>query len=221
MSHVAPIAPVTPCRLAGEDAPASLALAFSLAGLLLAVVAALLALGAWPMPTATPVHSTAAAPGANSTGEPAPARPAVMPPKPAELATPLVPVEPAPVSRPDCPPALIVMFAPGSVKLHPAEQAKLQSLTAWLRQHPQSRLLLEGYADSTGDEQTNLVLSYRRAKAVASDLGKAGVAESQLAVRAAGEHQAIPGLPDNAADYRRVHLQIEGGQDCQHPTTKP
>jgi len=50
----------------------------------------------------------------------------------------------------------------------------------WLKQHPDARLWIQGYADVRGDIFYNLVLSYRRAQFVKSTLVHAGVNESQI-----------------------------------------
>jgi outer membrane protein OmpA-like peptidoglycan-associated protein len=56
----------------------------------------------------------------------------------------------------------------------------LQSNTAYLTQHTDSQLWIQGYADIRGDIFYNLVLSYRRAQFVKSKLVKSGVSESKI-----------------------------------------
>ncbi len=50
----------------------------------------------------------------------------------------------------------------------------------WLKQHPDGHLWIQGYADIRGDIFYNLVLSYRRAQFVKSQLVKSGISESQI-----------------------------------------
>ena len=52
----------------------------------------------------------------------------------------------------------------------------------YLKQHPDARLWIQGYADIRGDIFYNLVLSYRRAQFVKEKLVAAGVSESQIGV---------------------------------------
>ena len=50
----------------------------------------------------------------------------------------------------------------------------------WLKQHSDSNIWIQGYADVRGDIFYNLVLSYRRAQFVKTGLVKRGVTESQI-----------------------------------------
>ncbi len=56
----------------------------------------------------------------------------------------------------------------------------LQTDADWLKQHPEGRLWIQGYADVRGDIFYNLVLSYRRAQHVKSKLVANGVDESRI-----------------------------------------
>lgn len=123
---------------------------------------------------------------------------------------------PPPVTPVDCPQLVTIMFKRGSTSPISTDiETRFAPLRKWLTNHPEARLLVEGHADSKGSDQSNLVLSYRRAKAVVALLHKAGVPREQLVVLAAGEHQPIAGLPDSAASNRRVILQIEGSESCR------
>ena len=112
------------------------------------------------------------------------------------------------------------MFDSGSARPIDADlDARLTPLRTWLAAHPETKLLVEGHADSTGAEQWNLILSYRRAKALVALLRKSGVSREQLVVRAAGTLQPIAGLPESAARNRRVVLQLEDGANCRASST--
>jgi outer membrane protein OmpA-like peptidoglycan-associated protein len=56
----------------------------------------------------------------------------------------------------------------------------LQSDVNFLKQHPDAHLWIQGYADIRGDIFYNLVLSYRRAQFVKTELVKNGVNEAQI-----------------------------------------
>ena len=58
--------------------------------------------------------------------------------------------------------------------------ADLDANASWLSQHTESPLWIQGYADIRGDIFYNLVLSYRRAQHVKSNLIKHGVSESRI-----------------------------------------
>ena len=242
-------------RLAGEDAPNWLILAFTLIGIFMAVATAWLLTGQVPWqekPLATeeahyaspkPVKSVSPAEPIQTSAQSLPVNPAETgsksnpPPSLADAnnsqATPAgvkgqgegsspkvlgrneIPAMPVD----NCPPNVTILFKSGKARLIADEEGKLEPLRQWLGKHPKARLLVDGYADSVGEEQSNLILSYQRAKAVAALLKKMGIPPEQLSIRAAGEHPPIPGLPANAADYRQAYLQIEGSENCQNPST--
>lgn len=123
---------------------------------------------------------------------------------------------PSAADRVACPDFVTVLFDSGGTRPKDADlDARLEPLLAWLAEHPETRLLVEGHADSSGTEQWNLILSYRRAKAMVAMLRKAGVSREQLVVRAAGTLQPIAGLPESAARNRRVVLQLEDDANCR------
>jgi outer membrane protein OmpA-like peptidoglycan-associated protein len=75
--------------------------------------------------------------------------------------------------------------------------------------------MIEGYADSLGTEEFNLLLSYRRAKAVAALLMKAGVPSRQLLPRAYGEQMPLEGPGRESDTNRRVLFRADGLEECQ------
>ena len=177
-------------RLAGEDAPLWPATAFGLFGAALAFAASAQIFAPPPPPPApTPI------PVAVTTPAPAPA----APPKPAV-----------------CLPIVSITFDFNSARLNAAGlDTAITPLQAWLAEHKQAILSVEGHADASGDEAANVVLSYKRAQATAAWLTHAGVAAEQIAVRAgAPSHQAA-----NAASNRQVILQIEGADLCRDDGT--
>jgi outer membrane protein OmpA-like peptidoglycan-associated protein len=56
----------------------------------------------------------------------------------------------------------------------------LRADVSFLKQHPDAQLWIQGYADIRGDIFYNLVLSYRRAQFVKTELVKNGVNEAQI-----------------------------------------
>ena len=177
-----------------------------------------------PLPSSAMPTSTATNDDAQRTvpSKPPPPEPAAAkdkrveapPDQPASAKTPL------PAAVVDCPDFVTVLFDSGSARPNdPDIDTRLAPLRAWLTEHPETKLLVEGHADSSGTEQWNLILSYRRAKALVAVLRKSGVSREQLVVRAAGTLQPIAGLPDSAARNRRVVLQLEGGASCRASST--
>jgi len=60
------------------------------------------------------------------------------------------------------------------------DPAVLDSNAAWLKQNPDAKMWIQGYADPRGDIVYNLVLSYRRAQWVKTQLVKRGVDDSRI-----------------------------------------
>ena len=85
----------------------------------------------------------------------------------------------------------------------------------WLGQHADARLIVEGHADSRGSEAKNLVLSFARAKSVATLLAGNGIPAGRMTVRAAGAAEAAANI--DARD-RRVVVGIEGLTPCKSAT---
>ena len=121
----------------------------------------------------------------------------------------------------DCPPAITIPFKRGGVQpvITDDIQVHLEELLEWLNSHPEKKLAVEGHADSMGSERYNLLLSYRRAKAVVAILNKSGLPEQQMTILAAGENDPLEGIPDDSVDNRRVLLQIKGIENCQEVPT--
>jgi outer membrane protein OmpA-like peptidoglycan-associated protein len=60
------------------------------------------------------------------------------------------------------------------------DAATLDANAAWLKQNPDAKMWIQGYADPRGDIVYNLVLSYKRAQWVKAQLVKRGVDESRI-----------------------------------------
>jgi outer membrane protein OmpA-like peptidoglycan-associated protein len=60
------------------------------------------------------------------------------------------------------------------------DPATLDANAAYLKQNPDTKMWIQGYADPRGDIVYNLVLSYKRAQWVKAELVKRGVDESRI-----------------------------------------
>lgn len=115
----------------------------------------------------------------------------------------------------DCPPPVYVPFKLGSATpITKDVQTAIEEVRAFLRQHTEASLSVEGHADSMGAENYNLLLSYWRAKAVVSVLARGGLAEKRMVVRAAGNGAPIEGLPGESEKNRRVVVRVVGIAAC-------
>ena len=72
------------------------------------------------------------------------------------------------------------VYFPFNVYKKATNPAALDSDAEWLKQHSDTHVWIQGYADVRGDIFYNLVLSYRRAQFVKTSLTKRGVSDSQI-----------------------------------------
>ena len=203
--------------LAGEGAPALLVAVLAAAGATLAVVSASI----WLAPPVTPpepvtivVREQSPAPPPIIIEVPAPAPAPAPAPPPAPEWTPVT----TPAAPPPCFDPVTLMFAPAGIVPLTGASEGIARLRDWLGQHADARLVVEGHADSRGSEAKNLVLSFARAKSVASLLARNGIPAGRMTVRAAGAAEAAQNI--DARD-RRVVAGIAGLAACKSATEQP
>lgn len=206
--------------LAGERAPALLVAVLAAMGATLAVVSASI----WLAPPVTPpepvtvvVHEQSPPPPPVIIREPAPPPVIMREPAPPpviirETAPEWAPRLTAAAAPPLCFDPLTLMFARNSTVPLPGTDAGIARLRDWLGHHADARLLVEGHADSRGTEAHNLVLSFGRAKSVASILAGKGIPAGRMTVRAAGAADAAANVD---ALNRRVVVGVEGLTACK------
>jgi outer membrane protein OmpA-like peptidoglycan-associated protein len=107
-----------------------------------------------------------------------------------------------------------VLFATGRDELQPAARRTAQQLATVMRQYPERRVLIEGFTDSVGSEQTNLELSRRRAEAFREALLMEGVSPQRIELQAHGEGFPVAdnGTPAGRQENRRVEVLFSDGQ---------
>jgi len=72
------------------------------------------------------------------------------------------------------------VYFPFNIYNRIVDKGVLDSNAAWLKQNPDAKMWIQGYADPRGDIVYNLVLSYRRAQWVKAQLVKRGVDEARI-----------------------------------------
>jgi outer membrane protein OmpA-like peptidoglycan-associated protein len=101
---------------------------------------------------------------------------------------------------------LRLSFESGSARLTAAAEAEArvfgQSLL--LPQLANMHFRIEGHTDSVGGRASNLILSQRRAQAVADYLVAMGVARDRLEINGYGPDRPMPGTRGTAGENRRV-----------------
>lgn len=126
----------------------------------------------------------------------------------------LVDEAPAPVVEPEPAPAPVVpaktrtevFFTINSTEVSAAEDAKLATLAAWLKEHPKAKVVLTSYADKgTGTAEINERVSKRRAESVVKALTeKHGVEASRISSSYKGDAEQ----PFAENDKNRVTIAI-------------
>jgi outer membrane protein OmpA-like peptidoglycan-associated protein len=105
-----------------------------------------------------------------------------------------------------------VLFDVGKWTLKPGAREKLARIAGIVAQHPGLRLQVEGHTDSTGTDETNQVLSERRADAVRDFLVQQGIDASTITAMGMGKSQPVASN-DNAVGRqlnRRVEMIVSG-----------
>jgi peptidoglycan-associated lipoprotein len=104
-----------------------------------------------------------------------------------------------------------IYFEKNSAALQPAAQEILAEKAAWLRAHPQIRVVIQGNSDEDGTAEYNFALGDQRAGAVTTYLIERGVDIARMAVVSNGrETPAVIGQDEvSRAKNRRVHFSID------------
>lgn len=83
-----------------------------------------------------------------------------------------------------------VTFARNSTSLSGAATDQIDAAATWLLAHPAHAVVVEGYADHTGQQAYNMNLSLRRAAAVRDRFIEMGIDPDRIVVAAYGEKKA-------------------------------
>ncbi len=124
------------------------------------------------------------------------------------------PATPVPADAPAV--SLLVLFDSGSADLSGAGRAQLDQLGSALKNPALAgaHFRIEGHTDTVGDDQTNLALSERRAKAVVDYLvAKFAVEAARLVAVGKGKQDLAVKTPDQtpeAANRRVVVINLDG-----------
>jgi len=108
-----------------------------------------------------------------------------------------------------------VSFDKGRSQLKPGAQRSLDQIAAFLSEHAERRVQVEGFTDSLGAKDYNLELAQSRADAVAMAMIQRGIGAER--VRATGYGAAFPVAGNNDDGSRQLNRRVEiivsnGGQ---------
>lgn len=106
-----------------------------------------------------------------------------------------------------------VFFETDQHSIRPDAQSVLQKQAAWLKQYPQTKLLVEGHADERGTREYNLALGDRRAYAVKEFLVSLGVDAARLQTKSYGKERPSCTESDDSCwqQNRRGYSVLAGG----------
>ena len=103
---------------------------------------------------------------------------------------------------------LDIFFDTNEYAIRPDQLATIQNDAAFLKEHPDLRIVIEGHCDETGSAEYNLALGDRRAAEVESVLEKAGVSPTRMRSISYGKEQQFCN-EENEACWRlnrRAHI---------------
>lgn len=104
-----------------------------------------------------------------------------------------------------------INFETGSARILPSSFPILDAVVKVLKEHPEiKKILIKGHTDSVGSEQSNQILSEKRANAVREYLLKKGISADRIDAKGYGESQPIAdnSTPEGKAMNRRVEFEI-------------
>ncbi|HWV14263.1 MAG TPA: OmpA family protein [Cellvibrio sp.] len=100
-----------------------------------------------------------------------------------------------------------LLFETGKADLKGGAAANLSKLSAFLTQHVNRGVIIEGHTDSVGSESFNMGLSQRRADSVKAYLLAQGVAADRVV--AVGKGETTPVASNDSASGRQMNRRVE------------
>jgi len=100
-----------------------------------------------------------------------------------------------------------VFFGLNSLSLSTQDQSELKEVAVDLASNPESKIVLEGHTDKSGNASYNEMLSKKRADAVKSFLIENGVDSSRITITPLGSKNADKAYNENS---RRVDILVDG-----------
>ena len=101
-----------------------------------------------------------------------------------------------------------VLFDTGRATLKEGAQARLDQLAVVLRNHPERRILVEGFTDSVGSSDSNLELSRARSESVRSALTARGVSADRIDTRGFGEARPVASNSTQAGRQQNRRVEV-------------
>ena len=105
----------------------------------------------------------------------------------------------------------VIQFEYDSAVLMPTAQEILRSKAQWMRDNPDTRVIIEGHTDSRGTGEYNLALGDRRAASARFFLTELGIAGDRINTISYGEERPVDPMENESAwaKNRRAEFVIE------------
>lgn len=100
-----------------------------------------------------------------------------------------------------------VLFDTGRATLKAGAMRTIDEVATFLAAHPERKVLIEGYTDSTGSDATNRDLSQRRADAVRQALLTRNISFDRVQIHGLGEEYPVAG--NDTASGRQLNRRVE------------
>jgi outer membrane protein OmpA-like peptidoglycan-associated protein len=115
-----------------------------------------------------------------------------------------------------------MLFNTGKATFQESAKTELQKLAATLNKYEDTMILIEGHTDSVGTIEYNMVLSQKRAKAVASQLSDNKVNPTRFILVGYGQSQPVASnaTGDGRQVNRRVELAITANEKLKKAASK-
>ncbi|MFG5410761.1 OmpA family protein [Piscinibacter sakaiensis] len=94
-----------------------------------------------------------------------------------------------------------VLFEFNRAEVKPSARDELAKVAQFLKEHPERRILVEGFTDNVGSAEYNQELSRKRAESVAAALVALGVPADRVTTAGYGKDHPVA---DNATDTNRA-----------------
>jgi len=101
-----------------------------------------------------------------------------------------------------------VLFDTGQATLKEGAQSKLDQLASVLKNHPERRVMVEGFTDSVGNADSNLVLSRARAESVRNALMARGVPGDRIETRGNGQMRPVASNSTQAGRQQNRRVEV-------------
>jgi len=101
----------------------------------------------------------------------------------------------------------LLAFDPGDAALDGATSLPIKRVAAFLRQHPEILVWVEGHTDDAAYSSGNWLLGAQRALAVVQALTQAGLSPRRVVLTSHGEHRPV--APNTTAEGRQKNRRVE------------